>query len=137
MANALDTNTRAFLDEPHLGTLATVSPPGIPHQVLVWYLLAGDELLISTPATSYKVGVLRANPWASLSVSAGSRYVTARGQARVDENRDQGAALYRRIATRYLGEEQADAWLAQASRRGAADRVTIHLPIEHLIMSHR
>lgn len=129
---SLTTAVRAFLDEVHFGTLATVNRQGIPSQVLVWYMLEGSDILVSTPAVSYKVRNLRSNPWASLSVSEGSRYVTVRGRTTIDEVAERGIALYRQIATRYLGAEAAERWLAQASRRGAADRFTLRLSIEHI-----
>jgi hypothetical protein len=100
-------------------------------------MLDGDDILVSTPAASYKIRNLRSNPWASLSVSEGSRYVTVRGRATMDEDPVRGIILYRQIATRYLGAEAAERWLAQASRRGAADRVTLRLSIEHVISTQR
>lgn len=137
MPASLTPTVRAFLDEVHFGTLATVNPQGVPSQVLVWYMLDGDDILISTPAASYKVRNLRSNTWASLSVSEGSQYVTVRGRATIDEDTERGIALYRQIATRYLGAEAAEQWLAQASRRGAADRFTLRFPIEHITVSRR
>ncbi|HEY1390845.1 MAG TPA: PPOX class F420-dependent oxidoreductase [Ktedonobacterales bacterium] len=134
---SLTTAARAFLDETHFGTLATVNRQGIPSQVLVWYMLDGSDILVSTPAASYKVRNLRANPWASLSVSDGSQYVTVRGRATIDEEPERGIAIYRQIATRYLGAEAAERWLAQASRRGAADRFTLRLRVEHVIGMQR
>ncbi|HEX5157684.1 MAG TPA: TIGR03618 family F420-dependent PPOX class oxidoreductase [Ktedonobacterales bacterium] len=137
MSVSLTTAVRAFLDDVHFGTLATVNRQGIPSQVLVWYILDGDDILVSTPAKSYKVRNLRSNPWASLSVSEGPRYVAVRGRTTMDEDVERGIALYRQIATRYLGDEAAEQWLAQASRRGAADRVTLRLSIEHVISTQR
>src|SRR5690349_21142203 len=105
MSVSLTTAVRAFLDDVHIGTLATVNRQGIPSQVLVWYILDGDDILVSTPAKSYKVRNLRSNPWASLSVSEGPRYVAVRGRTTMDEDVERGIALYRQIATRYLGDE--------------------------------
>ncbi len=132
MPGPLNTAVRDFLDEVHFGTLATVNPQGIPSQVLVWYVLDGSDILISTPAASYKLRNLRSNPWASLSISEGPRYLTVRGRTTIDEDPERSAALYRQIATRYLGAEAAERWLAQATRRGAADRVTLRMSIEHI-----
>ncbi|HEY7341895.1 MAG TPA: PPOX class F420-dependent oxidoreductase [Ktedonobacterales bacterium] len=137
MPVSLNTAVRAFLEEVHFGTLATVNPQGIPSQVLVWYMLDGDDVLVSTPAKSYKVRNLQSNPWASLSVSEGPRYLTVRGRVTMDEDPERGIVLYRQIATRYLGAEAAERWLAQASRRGAADRFTVRLSIEHIISMQR
>ena len=46
MPVSLTTAARAFLDEVHFGTLATVNPQGIPSQVLVWYMLDGSDILV-------------------------------------------------------------------------------------------
>ena len=45
MSVSLTTAARAFLDEVHFGTLATVNPQDIPSQVLVWYMLDGKTSL--------------------------------------------------------------------------------------------
>lgn len=132
MSVSLTTSASSFLEEVHFGTLATVNHQGIPSQVLVWYVLDGSDILVSTPAASYKVRNLRSNPWASLSISEGPRYLTVRGRTTIDEDPERGMALYRQIATRYLGAEAAERWLAQASRRGGADRFTLRLSIEHI-----
>jgi len=137
MTVTLTTHARSFLEEVHFGTLATVNPQGIPSQVLVWYVLDGSDILVSTPAASYKVRNLRSNPWASLSVSEGPRYLTVRGRTTINKDPARGIALYRQIATRYLGAEDAEQWLAQASRRGAADRFTLRLSIEHVTSMQR
>jgi PPOX class probable F420-dependent enzyme len=137
MPGPLDTAARAFLKEVHFGTLATVSPQGIPSQVLVWYVLQRSSILVSTPATSYKLRNLRSNPWASLSISEGPRYLTVRGRTTIDEDPERSIALYRQIATRYLGAEGAEQWLLQSTRRGGADRVTVRLAIEHIISMQR
>jgi PPOX class probable F420-dependent enzyme len=137
MPGRLNSTARTFLDEVHFGTLATVNSQGIPSQVLVWYVLHGSDILISTPAASYKVRNLRSNSWASLSVSEGPRYLTVRGRTTIDEDPERSAALYRQIATRYLGAEDAEQWLSQSTRRGAADRVTVRLSIEHVISMQR
>jgi hypothetical protein len=60
-----------------------------------------------------------------------------RGRATIDEEQERSIALYRQIATRYLGAEAAERWLAQASRRGAADRFTLRLSIEYVIGTQR
>ncbi|HKD74921.1 MAG TPA: pyridoxamine 5'-phosphate oxidase family protein [Ktedonobacterales bacterium] len=137
MTVPLDDIARVFLNEAHFGTLATVNPKGIPSQVLVWYMLQENDIVVSAPASTYKVRNLRLNPWASLSISEGPRYLTVRGRTTIDDDQERSVALYRQIATRYLGADAAERWLAQPSRSGAADRVTIHLLIEHIMFSQR
>jgi PPOX class probable F420-dependent enzyme len=134
MAITLNDSDRAFLEKPLFGTLATVGAKGIPYQVLVWYILQADEIVISTPAASYKVGNIRSQPYVSLSISEGPRFITVRGRATIDDNSPNRLEVYHQIATRYLGAEGAEQWwLAQSARPGYANRVTLRFPIEHII----
>lgn len=42
-------NVRAFLTStPRYATLATINPDGSPHQVVIWFLLRGDELVVNS-----------------------------------------------------------------------------------------
>ena len=39
---------RSFLDAPRFATIGTIDPDGGPRQAVVWYLLAGNELVINS-----------------------------------------------------------------------------------------
>lgn len=43
-------NVRSFLTSspPRYGTLATVNSDGSPHQIVIWYLLRGDEVVVNS-----------------------------------------------------------------------------------------
>src|SRR5437868_13992149 len=41
-APALEPRVRAFLEQPHFASLATVGPGGGPNQAVVWYRLEAD-----------------------------------------------------------------------------------------------
>jgi PPOX class probable F420-dependent enzyme len=46
----LPPNVRSFLtaDPPRYGTLATVNKDGSPHQIVIWFLLRGDEIVVNS-----------------------------------------------------------------------------------------
>lgn len=42
-------NVRTFMsDRPRYATVATINPDGSPHQIVVWFLLRGNELVINS-----------------------------------------------------------------------------------------
>ena len=43
-------NVRSFLTSspPRYGTLATVNSDGSPHQIVIWFLLRGDEIVVNS-----------------------------------------------------------------------------------------
>ena len=57
-----------FLDTGTVGVLATAATDGRPRQSLVYYVRAGDRLMISTLTDRAKAHDVRRTGWASLSV---------------------------------------------------------------------
>ena len=43
-------NVRSFLtaSPPRYGTLATINSDGSPHQIVIWFLLRGDEIVVNS-----------------------------------------------------------------------------------------
>ena len=105
---------RAFLlGTPRTGKLATVREDGRPHIAPVWFDWDGDALIFTTWHESVKAKNIRRDPRVSLCVDDEQppfAFVLVDGVARVDEN---AADLYdwaARIAGRYMGLEQAEAF---------------------------
>ena len=48
-------NVRTFLEDVHLGVIATITPDGAPHQTALWYVLRGDTLMMNTGVATKKV----------------------------------------------------------------------------------
>jgi hypothetical protein len=46
----LAANVRSFLSAspPRYGTLATINRDGSPHQIVIWFLLRGDEIVVNS-----------------------------------------------------------------------------------------
>jgi PPOX class probable F420-dependent enzyme len=62
---------RAFLDNPHYATVATVDDDGAPRQATVWYTLDGETVRINSLAGRRWPNNLLRDPRVSLAVRAG------------------------------------------------------------------
>ena len=122
MTMKLDEDTRAFLEQPHVAVMATVSPKGRPQATPVWFLLEGDHILANTSKGRAKLRNLEAHPYVALTVVDPKnmyRYVQVQGKvARFDTA--SGARDIDRLSQRYGGK----AYSYPASDR-PENRVTI------------
>jgi PPOX class probable F420-dependent enzyme len=100
---------RELLREPHIGTLALQTPGGIV-QTEMWYALNDDDtLLLNTTTFRRKYEHVKKNPAVSLLVSRGNyQYVTMNGIVVLNDDPEIAQRDIRRLAIRYLGEEEAD-----------------------------
>ena len=120
-----------FLKEANVAVLATVGGGGRAHAAPIWYLYEDGVFIMSTGRGSQKHRNVEAQPEITLVVDRRSLpyyAVMAQGRAEIgprlaDEER-------RRMATRYLGEELARAYLERVS---GEDSVTIRLRPRKLI----
>jgi hypothetical protein len=101
---------------------AYTAPDGTPRIVASWFVWTGEELVmptfISAPHVrhaAYRVRTLRANPDVAVSIDSDAwppEVLSIRGRAEVTEV-DGVVPQYAQAAHRYLGSEQAAAYLAQ------------------------
>ena len=120
-----------FLKEANVAVLATVGGGERAHAAPIWYLYEDGVFIMSTGRGSQKHRNVEAHPEITLVVDRRSLpyyAVMAQGAAEIgprlaDEER-------RRMATRYLGEELARAYLERVS---GEDSVTIRLRPRKLI----
>lgn len=117
---------RAFLEGRHYAVVGTLNADESIQQTVVWYLVDGDEIRFSVGAGSVKVANLGRRPTITLTVEDGVRYLTLSGKA-VVEPVDPDLRL--RLALRYLGPEQAPAWVA---RRPDAPRASVRMAISRV-----
>ena len=117
---------RTLLDGRHYAIVGTLNGDGSIQQTMVWYLLDAAEIRFSVGASSAKASNLRRNPTITVTITDGPRYLSLRGEA-VVEPADPELRL--RLALRYLGPEQADAWLA---RRPDAPRASVRVVIRRV-----
>ncbi len=122
MPAQLDTATRAFLSEPHVAMLATVSPKGRPQATPIWFMLDDDHILVNTSKGRVKLRNLEAHPYLALTIVDPKnmyRYVQIQGRvARIDHAN--GARDIDRLSKRYTGQPYTYRWGG-----GPQDRVSI------------
>jgi hypothetical protein len=72
----------------------------------MWYMLEGDDLLLSTPQGSRKHRHLLRDARLSVCVEDGFRYLTLIGRATLEEEPAAALAHYRTIGARYMAGRQ-------------------------------
>jgi PPOX class probable F420-dependent enzyme len=114
MRDMTDKEIRDFLKfGSRTGKLATVRKDGRPHVVPIWFELDGDDLVFTTWHTSVKAKNMVLEPRVSLCVDEESppyAFVMVEGTVSMSEEPGELAYWARRIAARYMGEEQAEAY---------------------------
>lgn len=122
MPTRLDERTRAFLSEPNVAMLATVSRKGRLQATPIWFILDGDQIIVNTSRGRLKLKNLEAHPYLALTVVDPKnmyRYVQIQGKA-VRFDPKNGARDIDRLSKRYRGES----YSYQSGGR-PEDRVTI------------
>ena len=122
-----------FLKQANVAILATVGPAGA-HAVPIWYLYEDGAFLMSTGRGSQKHRDLERNPNVTLVVDRRTLpyyAVMARGRVEVGPGLD--VVTRRRIAARYLNDDQLEAYMARAP---GGESVSIRLTPRKLIEYH-
>jgi hypothetical protein len=125
---------RAFLlERPRPATLATVRADGRPHAAPIWFALDGDAVVFTTWHTTVKAANLRRDPRVCLCVDDHAppfAFVIIEGVASLSEEpaalRDWAA----RIAGRYMGAEQAEAY---GERNGVPGEILVRVQPTRII----
>jgi nitroimidazol reductase NimA-like FMN-containing flavoprotein (pyridoxamine 5'-phosphate oxidase superfamily) len=111
-----------FFAQPHVGVVSVVEN-GAPLTVPVWYgYQPGRPVVVITGRESRKVRAVRAAGWLSLCAQSEAwpyKYVTASGPAVISGPASH--AEQRAMASRYLGEEGADRYMAWVTASGEVD----------------
>ena len=106
--------TRGFLLEgTRTAALATVRGDGRPHVAPVWFTLDGDDLLFNTGENTIKGANLRRDGRVALMVDDEEppfAFVSIEGDVSLSDDLDTMRHWATRIAARYMGEDQADAY---------------------------
>jgi PPOX class probable F420-dependent enzyme len=109
-----DAEWRAFVSQgTRTAILSTVRADGSPHSAPVWFLLDGDDIVFMTGKETVKGRNLAREARVALCVDDARppfSFVTFQGHAAVSEDLTQLQAWGTRIAARYMGEEQAEAF---------------------------
>ncbi len=127
----LNDAVRAFLNERRVAVLATIGEDGLPQQTVMWYELRGNTIVMNTKAGRAKDKFLRRDPRCSVCVADGYTFVTVSGTIRMIEDQATAQEDIRRLAVRYDGEEDGNRQARESFSK--QQRITLHLPIEHVI----
>lgn len=100
----------AFLAQRRNAVLSTLDRHGAPHAAAMWFVPAGDEVLMWTYAKSQKAVNLERDPRCSLLVEEGLAYeelrgVLIRGSARLISTYEEVLAIGKGLYGRYTGPE--------------------------------
>jgi PPOX class probable F420-dependent enzyme len=114
MAEMSREEIREFLSAgTRTGKLATTRKDGRPHVVPIWFVLDGDDVVFNTGANSVKGRNIRRDGRVSMLVDDERppfAYVQVNGTATWEDNPSNMLDWSTRIAARYMGEDQADAY---------------------------
>jgi PPOX class probable F420-dependent enzyme len=100
--------------------VATVRKDGRPHVAPIWFVLDGDDLIFTTARTSVKGQAILRDGRVSLCVDDEEpphAFALIEGMATTTEDTEDLLRWATRIAARYMGEEQAEAF----GRRNAVE----------------
>ncbi len=100
--------------------LAYVWTDGTPRVVPIWFHWDGQDVLFASPERAPKVRALSANPAAAVTIDSNEwphKVLTIRGSTSI-QIMDAAPDGYIAAAHKYFGQEQGDAWLAQAGGLG-------------------
>lgn len=111
MAQMTPAQRDAFLDQPRIATLISLTASGRPTAVPVWYEWDGAVARVFTYGTSEKVGRISADPRVALTVAepvgVPEAWVTIEGIATIEP--EGGYELAARLAPRYYPADKAAA----------------------------
>lgn len=126
---------RDFLEAPHFAVVATIAPDGMPHQTVVWYAVAGDDVLFSVPKDTIKHRNLARDPRMSICVEEGFRYVTLTGNVSLEDDPSIIRAEYMRMGERYsrVMPSRPPVPSAKSSELMSRERVGVRLKIERVV----
>jgi PPOX class probable F420-dependent enzyme len=120
MTPVLSEAMRAVLSQPLIARLGVIDADGYPHTVPLWFLLDGDDILITSFRDTRKVDHLRRNPRASLVVGGDALQwegYMIKGEVTIED--DPGHAFMRRITHVYEPHDEAEAHLAEWTQQPA------------------
>ncbi len=114
MATFTDEQRAFLLHGTRTGKLATVRKDGRPHIIPIWFVLDSDDTIIfTTGESSVKAANMRRDARASLCVDDENppyAYITVEGTASWSSDQNEMLHWATRIATRYMGEDRAEAY---------------------------
>ena len=129
---------RAFLDDIHFATIATIDPDGTPRQAVIWYTLDGDELVLNSAVGRRWPSNLLRDPRISISVTDhrdGYRWVGVTGRVTIVDDQATAQADIAGMARRYHADDPAEAEALIRDRFERQTRISFRVPLDD-VYSH-
>ncbi|MEU3412988.1 MULTISPECIES: PPOX class F420-dependent oxidoreductase [unclassified Streptomyces] len=129
-----DEEWRAFVsDGTRTGKLSTVRADGSPHVAPVWFVLDGDELVLTTGKDTVKGRNLTRDGRVALCVDDDRppfHFVVLNGHAELSEDLAELRQWATRIAARYVGEDQAEEY---GTRNGVPGELLVRVTLDNVV----
>ena len=109
-----DEPARQTLEQPVVARVSTITPDGYPHTTPVWFILAGDDIVIFGNRNTRKMKNIQNNPKGSLAIGgdeAGTPAYLVVGDFTIEDDPDHAWA--EKITRHYESPEKADEWLKE------------------------
>jgi PPOX class probable F420-dependent enzyme len=128
---------QAFLASRKTITLSTIDSRGYPHSVAMWYVMEGNDVLMTTFAKSQKAVNVRRNPKVAVMAESGETYETLkgvliRGKAEVIPDLERCVDVLVRVNEKMMGMALAPAAVDMLRKGQATKRVVIRVTPEHV-----
>ncbi|GAA3256479.1 PPOX class F420-dependent oxidoreductase [Streptomyces lavendulae] len=125
---------RAFVSHStRTGKLSTVREDGSPHIAPIWFVLDGDAFVFNTGKNTVKGRNLARDGRVALCVDDDRppfSYVVLQGRAEISEDLEEMLPWATRIGSRYMGEEQGEAF---GRRNAVPGELLVRVTIEKVI----
>ncbi len=129
-----DAEWRDFVTaDTRTGALAVTRRDGRAHVTPVWFLLDGDDVVLTTHGSSLKARILRRDPRAALCVDDQQppySFVTIEGAVTLSEDLPELRHWATEIGRRYMGPERAEEF---GARNGVPGELLVRLPTTKVV----
>ncbi len=113
MSVLIPENARNLLSQPLIVRITSIDFDGYPHTIPVWFIMDGDQLLITTDRNTRKVDYWKANPKGSIQIGGdvGQDGYLFKGDFAIEEDPD--FKWLKKITYAYETKEEAEKSLAE------------------------
>jgi PPOX class probable F420-dependent enzyme len=122
---------RAFLDDIHFATIATLDPDGMPRQAVIWYTLQEDRLIINSAVGRRWPANLVRDPRIAIAVTDrhdGYRWIGFTSRAEALDDQPAAQADIAGMARRYHADDPAEAERLIRDRFERQERISFRVP---------
>jgi PPOX class probable F420-dependent enzyme len=126
--------TRSFLLEgTRTGKLAIARADGRPHATPTWFVLDGDQLVLTTGETSVKAKAIRRDPRVAMCVDDQAppySYVMVEGIATLSDDLDELRRWATAVGGRYMGADRAEQF---GARNAVPGELVVRITPTHIV----